>query len=439
MDDGEASRAGQRQCSYRVEGAVCPPLDSAVLQRIREGRGPRDTIPEDLLAAFRDNDPQNHSAETYGDLRKVLLSWNDRMSGNLGEDQDAREMLQIAVERRTHLLKSSSHGLDRTHALKESSNELLQALTTLRPEIASFRSQDPFDILIMMWANVRIAIPDLDDELKLLTMKALLNEVESRLHTSNATKVFGLARSLSVARLEQNTAAVERLETKIQAFEQKMRETIVKKAIDRIKLMRKDLLQGKLKELQQLTELQAAQKWDAHAKLGGSQQRQNQSRAYDQANGKLRRVLQQQVPELDAHVQVVQNNANALAGMSASLLSRAMEAGFSLEDKHSSTLVELAKADVKGYVSGTVADVLDAREEAARMLNRMGAVESHLDVLLDAAKSQYREYDGLLRLLDPTESRNTSGDVEIELAEKYGPRRESILLMIRNMQRARRG
>ena len=435
LNDKYTSQASERY----GKSADFSSLDTTVLQRIREGRGPRDVIPEDLLATFRDNRPQNRGAETYGEMRKVLVSWNERMSGGSKEDEDARKVLKTAIETRTKLLKSFYHGLDRRRVLEESSAELLQGLTALRPEIADFKNQDPSDILIMMWANVRIAIPDLDDELQLLTMKALINEVESKSHMKNADKLSGLARSLSVARLEQDTAEVERLKTKMQAFEQKMRETVVKKVIDKIKVMRKDLMRVKLKELQQLTKLQAAQKWAAHAKLRDSRHGQNLSRACDHADGKLQRVLQQQVPELKAHVQVIRNNANVLASMSTSLLFRAMEAGFFLEDEHSSTLVELAKGEVKAYVTGTIADMLDAREEAAKLLDRMGVVESHLDVLLDAAKNQYRTYDGVLGLLDQAGPLSTSSDTEIELAERYGPRRESILLVVRNMQRVKHG
>lgn len=108
--------------------------------------------------------------------------------------------------------------------------------------------------------------------------------------------------------------------------------------------------------------------------------------------------------------------------MSDSLLSRALEAGFSLEDGNPTTLPELARTDVKAYITGIIADVLNAREEAAKSFSRMVTVESHLDVLLDAAKGQYRgEYDGQLRSLSPIESSSMAGDIETEPAGKYGP------------------
>ena len=107
--------------------------------------------------------------------------------------------------------------------------------------------------------------------------------------------------------------------------------------------------------------------------------------------------------------------------MSDSLLSRALEAGFSLEDGNPTTLPELARTDVKAYITGIIADVLNAREEAAKSFSRMVTVESHLDVLLDAAKGQYRgEYDGQLRSLSPIKSSSTAGDIETEPAGKYG-------------------
>jgi hypothetical protein len=97
---------------------------------------------------------------------------------------------------------------------------------------------------------------------------------------------------------------------------------------------------------------------------------------------------------------------------------------------------ELAKADVKTYITGTILDILDAREQAAKMLDRTNTVESHLDVLLDVAKCQYQEHDGLLRSLNPAKTLSTNGDEEVQLTEKYGPRWDSILAIIRNMHRA---
>ncbi|KAH6644615.1 hypothetical protein C7974DRAFT_383949 [Boeremia exigua] len=427
----QASKTQNHGC---CEGADSQTLDTDILQRIREGRGPRDEVSEDLLAVFRDKDLQRDKEESYEDMRNVLLSWNRRVSSTLREGENSRVMLRLAVERRGSLLRSCDHGTDGRQELEESSAELLQALTALRPEIAEFHRQSSFDILVMLWANVRIAIPDMDDELKLLTMEALIDEVKSRSQTVNADKLSGLARSLSVAKLEHNIAEIERLTMKIQAFERKMRDTVVRKVIDKIKAMRRGLTQIKLKELQELTELQAAQKWAAHKSLGDRQLKQDQTRACDQADGQLQRILQQQVPELDAHIQVVQHNASGLASMSASLLSRAEEAGFSLEDHHPSASVELATADIKTYVSGTITDIFNARREAEKMLERMGIIESYLEDMLDAAKSQYRAYDDVLGVLEDAES---SDDDEAGLARKYGPRRESILLMARNTQRAK--
>lgn len=173
------------QVGFRIEGPTkdkngqspnraltrdCCSSESAVLGRVREGQEPRDKVPEDLLAALRDKPPQNNHTESYGDMRTALLTWNRRVTGNAQEDEDARELLRNAIERRVHLLKAPARGSDKSRSLEESSSELLQALTALRPEIADFKNQAFLDVLVMMWANVRIAIPDLDDELKVLTM-----------------------------------------------------------------------------------------------------------------------------------------------------------------------------------------------------------------------------------------------------------------------------
>ncbi|KAF1922480.1 uncharacterized protein M421DRAFT_96768 [Didymella exigua CBS 183.55] len=435
LDNEQRSKDTDRQtCQIWHPGCNLP--ETAVLHRIREGRGPRDSVAKDILAVLRDKTSSTYNTESYSDMRKILLAWNRRINGGFDNDADARELLRLAVDRRAHLLKAPARGSDKSQFLKDSSAEMLQALTALRPEIADFKNQDFLDILLTMWANVLIATPGLDDDLKLLTMKALINELESKSHTSNAVKLSGIARSLSVARLQLDSAEVERLEKKMQAFESKLRETVVKRAIDKIKAGRRKLTAVKLGELQELTELQAAQKWATHAALRGDQQRRIQITACDQMDGRLQRVLQHRGPGLDAHIHAVQSNANALAGMSVSLLSRATEAGFSLENQSSSMSIELGNVDVKAYVTGGIADILNAREQAAKMLAQMDTVNSHLEVMLDAAKSKYRACDEVLRLVEQADNKYNE---EVQRVEKlgFGLPRETILLMCRNAQRAK--
>ncbi|KAF3050086.1 hypothetical protein E8E11_010383 [Didymella keratinophila] len=389
-----------RRDSHKALGVGSTPPDTAFLERIREGRGPRDQSPEDVLATLRDESIQRHKTESYGDMKSVLLAWNKRAT----------------IDRRANLLKAPAGGSEK--------------------KIADFKDRELLDILVIVWANIRITIPDLDDELKLLTMTALINEVESKLHASNAVKLSSIARSLSVARLQLDATEVERLEKKMQAFENRLCETVIKKVMDKIRTGRRELTVIKLAELQKLTELQSAQKWAAHAALGSSQQRQFEVGACDQAASTLQRVLQHQTPELDAHIQAVQSNANALAGISANLLSRAADTGFALEDRTSSTSKELANVDVKAYVMGGIADIFNARDQAARLLEHMDAVDSHLEVMLDAAKHKYRAYDDVFRLVEQAENEY---DEEIRVAENlgFGARRESILLMCRDLQRAK--
>jgi hypothetical protein len=91
---------------------------------------------------------------------------------------------------------------------------------------------------------------------------------------------------------------------------------------------------------------------------------------------------------------------------------------------------------MKAYVTGGIADILNAREQAARMLEHMDAVDSHLEMMLDAAKNKYRAYDDVLPLVEQAENQY---EEEIRVAEDlgFGARRESILLMCRNLQRVK--
>ncbi|KAJ4336629.1 hypothetical protein N0V95_008566 [Ascochyta clinopodiicola] len=195
---------------------------------------------------------------------------------------------------------------------------------------------------------------------------------------------------------------------------------------DKVKNVRGELVHVKLKETQELTILQAAQKWAAHDKPSKTRSWREQRRACDQAGSELQRILQQQVPDLDAHVRFAQSNAKAQAEMSAGLLSRALEAGLFLEDKSTSMPQELEKFALETYLFGSMTDILYAREEAAKMLARMDTVGRGLDAFLDAASSQYREYEGLSDFLNPAASFSAGGDAEVQLAEKYGPRRDRV-------------
>jgi hypothetical protein len=86
--------------------------------------------------------------------------------------------------------------------------------------------------------------------------------------------------------------------------------------------------------------------------------------------------------------------------MSADLLSRATDTGFPLEGRTPSTSVELANVDEKAYVTGGITDILNARNQAARLLEYMDAVYNHLKVMLDAAKNKYRAYNDVLHLVE---------------------------------------
>lgn len=91
--------------------------ESAILGRVREGQGPRHKVPEDLLTALGDKPPQNNHTESYGGMRTVLLTWNRRVTGN-AQDEDARELLRNAIERRARLLKAPARGSDKSQFLE---------------------------------------------------------------------------------------------------------------------------------------------------------------------------------------------------------------------------------------------------------------------------------------------------------------------------------
>lgn len=114
-----------RRVSHEIFGAGSNFPDTAVLERIREGRGPRDQRAEDLLTALRDVPVREYGAESYNDMRRVLLAGDKRVSGDLEEDESARESLKAAIDRRAHLLKASTRGSDENLFLEESSAEIL--------------------------------------------------------------------------------------------------------------------------------------------------------------------------------------------------------------------------------------------------------------------------------------------------------------------------
>jgi hypothetical protein len=386
-----------------------PGPDTEILRRIRRGDGPRKRVYEDLLAPLRSKGPGKtresenpYANESYEDMRNVLKAWNRRVSGEIENDTEGRQMLARAITERDTALSEEEKGIHDVEALQHSSQHMLDALKVLRPEVASFKNQDPLGILMIMWVNVRATIPDMDDELKYLTMKAIVREVVSQSQLTNRRKRLAIESRIWAARLLGDMTEVERLKARLGAFDRKVFEVAIKRLIDKIRLGRRVLMKEALKGLQDMTVVQAGQKWAAYSKQTATLMEQSNTCA--EADDNLQLICCQGLEELEGLAYVAQINLSKLADLSASSMSRALEPGVaSINGSTAEDKVQLNWHDLVIHYEGSIADIVAARGEARNLLKRMRKMESALDRVLTAAQTQYREYDGLLGLVSRKE------------------------------------
>jgi hypothetical protein len=189
---------------------------------------------------------------------EVLLKWN-RHVGIPVEDSEAREALVKALFLRIDLLHRSSCRSS-ADAHNETTYKLLHAIWRYRLETVSFETQDTCNLMTIMLAHPGYAIRDIDQELKYLKFYALVAERQCLANIANAKTARKLERHIMEAKLSGDMNSMLKYERQKKTWDLAVWQKNCDVVADRFKAARRNVeLQG-LKELQELTVLQTAQK-----------------------------------------------------------------------------------------------------------------------------------------------------------------------------------
>ncbi|CAI6336575.1 unnamed protein product [Periconia digitata] len=380
-------------------------LDTSILRRIADGRGPRDAQYKDLLGPLRlaeQGSNETHSAahETYEDLLKVLLAWN-RHVAPIQDLIEERQELMEALRARDQLIDEAAQR-NTLRLLNQPFPRLQKALCAFRPEIAHFANQDVSSIMIIMVANIRVAI-DIDDDLKCAIFKTLFKEATVRLLFDRSFRS-----QRGEFRMEQKSARdrgdwdeVHRLKEKEREVERQYKAQRASEIIDSIRFARGDLYNKYLMEMQDLAVVQTAQ-MEVAAETHSPQMimstiEEGSKGIYDDEDGDDRLQGIGEVCNRDA------GDINRMLEVTRDCLHRTRKfAALDVVDAVERNRVRRERMDMPGTASmmmKVVEDTKVIRGMSMNVLKHMGDMETGLEEMMGAATTRYQAIEGGLRTI----------------------------------------
>lgn len=402
-----------------------PGMDTTLLKRVRRGEGTRDFVPEDLLAPLRLGISRPSDRESYSEMLDVLLAWNTHICIGRRVNPDARTQLldalktrSVAAQRVLDIAESKEEPamydeVGQEAILEPSKRNLAKALHQYRPETAQFVDQDPFSMLVLLWANIGRADPDIeeDHDVRNATLKVLRLETQLVLRFLNAEIRWSVIDSKDAAKKRKEIAEMVRCKEQINKFDEEVSNSSLSKTIKGIARARGELRKVVMEEMFELTMLQVALKWAAW-ETGD----QGPASAWDgvvdkcaQADALFERARPLCIDDLEMTVGMVFSTLQGMRTIHNSTLTRAMKiAGEDLAKKDGvaqKRIVEQRKrAPVTALtVSKTLSGVTEAQGDAREMLRHVTSMEHSLWGLLKVVKSRYRAYDEFAAVLPPEE------------------------------------
>ncbi|KAF1947513.1 hypothetical protein EJ02DRAFT_91708 [Clathrospora elynae] len=414
----ESSELGNATSMFRAEEVG---MDTAVLERIKRGEGPRDKVFEDLLAPLRIRDVPK-GEESYDDMKQVLLAWNQRIAGNGEDDGISRQKFIAALEERLKVV------VGQDGILEPSRRRLLKTIHAYRPETVHFENQNPFDMLVIMWAHICIANPDIrgnDDDWMHLTFKAMTAESElaHRFNLAEGKRFFSEQKAMAMRRGDR--AGIKRCTHRWEAYNARLADESHQRTLSQVHHGRRALREISLDELLGLSILQTAQKW------AGKETRQRESSppwtelwdACAEADAKLAQCRQHCLVDLQAVSEVAANQVEEMTTIQNMVLTRTLKfTGEDLVGRDKAAKERIIEARLNDAVTPilmgqTLSGVLESQRVATQILGYVGGMEKGLGELLDAATRRYREYDNLTHLISWDQSlrgRRCGEDVDAE-------------------------
>jgi hypothetical protein len=427
--DKECARIDRSSEYVHCEGDAGRPntldhgLNTAVLERIRQGKGPRRAKFEDLLAPLRldiDAKPRKNKKihkQTYGDMKGVLVDWNKHVA-DPGDDLKARDALLAAMRGRISFLKKIAVHRSTADAYDDTSGKLVHAIHVYRPETAAFHTKDPSDLLIIILAHIGFIKPDIDDELKHLIFHALVMERNYNARKFNRNFIRGQEKKILGAKQSGDQQAVKKYEGRLRDWEYGLFLKSGNKLIEKIKFARRGVEQNCFKGMRQLRILQAAQaialaekttKLDSLSRdhLVTSMWLADAQNDCNAADADLERTVAERLEDLDRYFDVAERRVDDMRRDSrVRILTRARRhGGHDLADRTRAERNCIVKDRMTDHgttqmMSDAVVAVIDVRSKAGDMLEQVIDINVLLAAMMDAAKASYRAYDELALFIE---------------------------------------
>lgn len=384
-------------------------VDENMMNRIREGHGPRLFKPEDLIEGLR-LEPRPGSnledlpyfAETYNELLDVLRAWNARVSTN-SDAVHTREQLLGALEARCELIDDVEQGYQNDKMLEQQSIYLRQALHSYRPELNGFQDQDIVHQLIMVTANQGIANPDLDDQIRDRVIATLFREYRSKifLGEEHSTRRDRLAAETERAKLQGDETELQELAKQRKQLDKESCNQASEEVRTILRTTRRHLWNMVLEDLQCLTEQQAGQKWAACSvkKAPASALVQNciekeasihsMLQDWDLNIGNTLRIGTERLHKLNRLGSDSSNLAKKLAGLDVPKAERRATMERRRND-HRTPYIMMDVANQSSRLQGM----------SQRVVKHMEELDNSLECIVNALRASYRAHDTLLARID---------------------------------------
>jgi hypothetical protein len=406
--------------------SICPTKDfgmnTAILERIRGGERSRDTVFEDLLAPLRLKDSPAKPDESYSDMEQVLLAWNKRINSNQNSDLEAYKCFIAALEGRLQMdekvlaIVNDPKNLDRYNRvgqegiLEPSRRRLLQAIHAYRPETRNFENQDPFRMLVIMWAHLREERGDDDKEWMYLTYKTLNAETALANRFEHIKKKQKFEELQEMAIRDGDERDVERCRQAWQNYNRKKAGQARQRILAQILHVRSELKKLELNDVLELSILQSSQKQvfkNSHSSNDTGPHWTELEEKCAEVDIHLEDRTASQFPELDAMAELSFNQVEAMMMIYDTAMTRALKlTGKDLkavdeEEKERIIGARLEDVVVTAMMQGeTLNGVLEVQKIAGQILRDVELMEVELAGLSLVAKKKCEVYGDWMRLVD---------------------------------------
>jgi hypothetical protein len=400
-------------------------LNTEMLERIRRGHGPRPSRFEDLLAPLRLTDSgkarrysKRPIKETYESMEKTLRKWNKHIADPVYDDSKGRELLMDAMCGRIIFLNRALNERRSADAHEDTCRKLLHAIHVYRPETVNFGTEDPMGLLTIIIAHLGYAIPDIDDDLKYRILYTVVTEWGYSAHVTNEDTRRKYEEKIAHARKRGDVARAVKFEQKMAAWVSAGLKINCDSIIARIKTARRNVELKGLKELQELTVLQTAQKLVLNDRITHKKPPYDalvprplwwaeQADARDTADENLKEKTSEHLDDLDTSFRVVSRTADEMKDINnARVLTRARKfAGLDLKDvseieRHRIVQERMANPGTVPMMTDAMKGITENNGKARDAVESLTHMDRRVKELLGAVTRVHEEYYNLSKLVE---------------------------------------